>query len=84
MVKFLTKKRKKHYIGLVLSEDKQYGECAVKFLRRKGDVKFVYPDQEDVATVSLEDTVKVLTNPNERRNQYFFNPSELENIENLE
>nr|CAI5853399.1 unnamed protein product [Callosobruchus analis] len=63
--------------------DRQDNEETISFMRRKTDTKFVFPIQEDIATVSSQDIVVLLKNPYEKRGQYFFDLDEIGSIKNL-
>lgn len=60
LVRFMSKKSIKHYVGLVLQIDKQSDECLVRFLRRKGtSFHFIYPDVNDESLVQIADVIKL-------------------------
>lgn len=66
LVKFLTYKSQKHYIGEVIKiYDHSY---TVKFLRNKGNGRFAFPITEDISVVFKNDIEEILQNPlSERR-----------------
>lgn len=59
------------------------GEFLISFLRRKSQIKFVFPDQEDISAVAENDIVFSLKKTEVRTNQYFFELGEIKRIENL-
>lgn len=67
LVKFLTHKSTKHYIGEVI---KIYNNSyTVKFLRNKGNGRFAFPIMEDILSVVFKNDIEeILQNPlSERR-----------------
>ncbi|CAH1114447.1 unnamed protein product [Psylliodes chrysocephalus] len=85
IVEFLGKKRKKYYIGKILSEAENDELLLISFLRRQNKSnKFVFPNESDIYPVPKKDIVLILKAPEERRNQYYFDETEIKNIENLE
>lgn len=79
VVKFPTKKKIKHFIALVLTphEDDSY---EVKYMRKKRENMFVFPDIEDIAIAFEQDIETVLQKPKVVRNIYHFN-EDLSNFE---
>lgn len=61
---YKTKKSVKHFVGKVLEEDDT--SARVKFLRKKKDF-FIWPEAEDLDTISKDDILNVLPPPTEGR-----------------
>lgn len=59
LVKFVTKKTQKYYVGQVLDIEAS-GEYYVNFMRRKPPgYFFIFPDVQDASQVSADDTIKL-------------------------
>lgn len=73
VVKFATKKKHyKHFIALVLSV--QEGDsCEVKYMRKKSENLFVFPNVDDIAIALKQDIESVLEKPKIVRDIYRFN-----------
>lgn len=59
MVKFTTKKDKCYYVGRVVKNIDEF-EFKINFLQRCQDsFNFVYPDNEDISVVQIDDMTKL-------------------------
>nr|CAH7751846.1 unnamed protein product [Callosobruchus chinensis] len=70
LVKFICKKSERHYVGRVLN--KCNDDLEIRFMRKSGE-KFVFPEQDDVCLVDINDIVTVLPEPhaNKENSTYF-------------
>nr|CAH7719065.1 unnamed protein product [Callosobruchus chinensis] len=69
-VKFICKKSERHYIGRVLN--KCNDDLEIRFMRNSAE-KCVFPEQDDVCSVDINDMVTVLPEPHaNKRKQYLF------------
>lgn len=72
LVRLEGKKCTKHFIAVVLKENDQ--EFEVKFLKRVGGNKFIFPNVEDFSIINFVDVVSVLKQPSlDNRERYVFN-----------
>nr|XP_023019709.1 longitudinals lacking protein isoform X6 [Leptinotarsa decemlineata] len=72
VVKLCGKKSSKYYIGVVQTILPS-NEYSVKFMRKRGENKFVFPDIEDVSLVMSNEIITVLDTPVlNNRQQYIF------------
>lgn len=72
IIRFTQKKTERHYVGLVTEYEDD--ELTVKFMRKTGLDKFVFPEVDDVATIDRRQVVKILSQPVvNHRHVYIFN-----------
>lgn len=73
IVQYQTKKTVKHFIGKVLTVNKEEDEMCVNFLKLCKSGKFVWPEVKDCATVSLNQVKRQLCEPKTcRRGEFSF------------
>lgn len=70
VVRFATKKKLKHFIALVLTV--QADSYEVKYMRKKRENMFVFPDVDDIATAFEQDLETVLEKPKIIRSIHHF------------
>lgn len=61
IVPFATKKTLVHFVALVI--EKPFAEVKVKFLRKKKDGSFVFPQADDISVLDVVDIIKILDKP---------------------
>ncbi|XP_054280654.1 uncharacterized protein LOC128998509 [Macrosteles quadrilineatus] len=71
LVRFPLNKIVKFYIGEVIQKYKD-GDYEVKFLRKTVGEKFVFPQNDDIASVNIKDIIQTLTNFKMHRGIYIF------------
>ena len=55
---------KTYYVGHIIKEEDEDGECEVSYLRRRNkSVQFYFPDVKDLASVKVSDIKVVLNSP---------------------
>lgn len=62
LVRLCGKRKIYHYIAQVLTINKDDYDLEVKYMRRHGE-KFVFPEVEDIASISVDDVIIVLNKP---------------------
>lgn len=76
LVKYETKKTRKHFIGQVLSLSED--DMSIKFLKRTNGGKFVWPEVEDIDNIQYTSVITILPPPQiERRGHHVFPKSAL-------
>ncbi|KAG5900266.1 hypothetical protein JTB14_000793 [Gonioctena quinquepunctata] len=72
VVKLCGKKSTKYYVGLVQSALPSH-ELSVKFMKKCGQNKFIFPELEDISLVMSAEVIAVLDTPVlNNRHQYIF------------
>lgn len=81
VVRLTGKKVMKHFVGVVLEIDLNK-ELTVKFLKKCGPNKFLFPDKDDISLVMPSEIVCVLSTPslNKIKEYTFPNLPKLENL----
>lgn len=77
-MRFLGKKVIKYYVRLIIS--RSVGEYTVKFMKKSGDNKFIFPEREDVSVVDAHDICRILGQP-EVNNSHQYILSDLDELE---
>lgn len=69
LVKFQIKSFEQHYVGKIISIEKDENQVEVKFMRhsRKVNYKFHWPDIEDQAFIPAAEITKILPEPTHDR-----------------